>query len=228
MRIKKVQLLPLILLILALTGCVKVDVGMKMDGSTKGQFAEQIVVLKTGLAESGLTPSIFDSELEKLDTDGVNVEDIDGKEYVGKRISFEFSSFKDLDQKLSKVFKGAEDTLENTNDDVNKVGKYVIERGSEVELNMPAETFISGTVGQSKYSYSIDGTFYMDMGNLEVISSNADKVEGSRYEWKLVNRESNIKITYKRVSGGLLLGVLGGLLLIVLVIVIMYIKGRSR
>lgn len=189
---------------LLFTGCVKVDVGMELNSSGGGIFRERLTVEKTGLSESGLTDDTFNAELDNLDLSGAEVTDIetteDGKTYVGKEISFKFSSFKDLDRKLAKVFNKASDTVANTNDAVNQVSKYVTSEGAETVLNMPADTFISGAVGESKYNYGIDAVFYLVMPNIEVISSNADRVNGERYEWDLLNREDNIRITYKRAS----------------------------
>lgn len=196
MRKIGLMLIPLLMLIL-FNGCVKIDVGLTMDGSESGTFEEQLVVVK-----GSLDTNLVEENLAQLNTEGVNIEDVtlteDGTTYEGKKISFKFNSYKDLQKKLITLFSGAKDNVENTNDNVNKIAGYVKYEDGNIILDMPAETFISGMVGNNKYSYGIDAVFFMEMNDIEVKSQNADKVDGTRYEWNLMDRTSNIQIVYEQ------------------------------
>lgn len=190
-------------LVLLLCGCVKVDIGMNMEADGSGTFEEQVVVKKIGLAEAGLNDNVIDDMVSQLNiTNDVTLEDIevtiDNEDYIGKKLSFDYSSYSDLQDKLTTVFSNSANTDENTNDNVNKIAEYITIDGDMVHLDMPAETFISGIAGESQFGYDVDATFYLEMNDIEVESSNADRVTDSRFEWDLMDRSSNIEITFKR------------------------------
>lgn len=219
-----------VLLVYLLCGCVKVDIGMQLNGNGSGVFEESILVAEGGLNEAGLGDQYLEQALSGLDTNGVSITDTEVTEnsikYKGKKLTIKFSSYKGLEKSLRRVFKASDNTAENLNDDVNRITKYITTSGSTVTIDMPSETFLSGVAGESKYGYSLDAKFWLDMGDIDVISSNADSVDGTRYEWNLQNRKSNMQLTYKK-KGISVTGRITLLLLFILAIIGIFL-GRHK
>ena len=233
--LKHLKLLGLFAIIIwTMTGCVKTEIGLNLKDDGSGEYVEQVLVAKTGLEQSGLGENYLNEAMSDLDTTDVLVEDvttkIDGIEYVGKKLSFDFKNFDDLQDTLLKVFKRAQNEPENTNDSVNHIADYITHEKKVYRLDMPAETLFVGDVGDSKYNYTVDATFFIDLcdDDISIKASNADTINGTRHEWRLTNRNSNIQLEIELPKAGQEPSILVIILAVVLLVILLGIAFKPQ
>lgn len=198
------RILPCLLLALfLLTGCVNTEVTVKLEGGENGVFTERVGIPKDKLQELGLDFNTISKEgLEQLELTGITVSDVEyvynGKECVGKELKFRFHSYADLQDKLDRVFAGASNEVENTDDNVNNVLAGVQKEGNILTLKLPRTIFYSGSALESDTPLpDLNATFVVEVGQNQVLESNADEVTGTRYTWKIGVGTEEIYLKYK-------------------------------
>mgnify|MGYP000879132110 FL=1 len=199
-------LLCLVVILYCLTGCVNVEIGIKLNGGTRGVYTERVGVSKETLGELGYSiDTLYKDSLESLNLDGVSLSDINytykGTEYEGKEIKLSFSSYEDLQNKLNKLYKASENEVKNENDNVNNILSGISEKSGILTINLPKDIFISTGLQNGKNEVKndeINAIFSIDIGSNKLIESNADEVEGTVHSWNLLNRDEGIHLKYKK------------------------------
>lgn len=199
-------LLCLVMLLCCLTGCVNVEIGIKLIGGTRGVYTERVGISKEALSELGYSvDTLYKDSLESLNLDGVSLSDINytykGTEYEGKEIKLSFSSYEDLQNKLNKLYKASENEVKNENDNVNNILSGISEKSGILAINLPKGIFISAGLQNGKNEVKngeINAIFSIDIGSNKLVESNADEVEGTIHRWNLLNRDEGIHLKYKK------------------------------
>lgn len=199
-------LLCLVMLLCCLTGCVNVEIGIKLSGGTRGVYTERVGISKEALSELGYSvDTLYKDSLESLNLDGVSLSDINytykGTEYEGKEIKLSFASYEDLQNKLNKLYKASENEVKNENDNVNNILSGINEKSGILTINLPKGIFISTGLQNGKNEVKndeINAIFSIDIGSNKLIESNADEVEGTVHSWNLLNRDEEIHLKYKK------------------------------
>jgi hypothetical protein len=170
---KKISIVLLSLLLFLLAGCVKADIGVKVnkDGTADATFLfaveKQMYSMMKGTADDPLPD--MKSEME---SEGFTVEDYEDEEYTGYKGTNTFESF----EELSVDFADTDAPFSFEKEEGFFSTKYVVKGSFEGEENVPDEEKMFYNQFDLNFNLELPGT---------IGEHNADSVEGNQMSWEL-------------------------------------------